>query len=105
MTGQDASPVLIRCPRCQKPTDSIKRFGAPDLVVFLFVFAWWRRATYTACPSCMRKTLGEKMAINIIPANLIWPILAIFWGTQIGRTYARGHSQSVLDELGIRGTQ
>lgn len=47
----------------------------------------------------MRKTIGERMAINIIPANLMWPVLAIFWLILLGRTFTKGHSKSVLQQI------
>ncbi len=101
MASQDAQAVLIRCPKCGKPSDSIKRYAMPDLVVFLLVFAWTRRVTYTACASCMRGIIGERMLINIPTANLIWPFLAIFWLVRLGTTSSKGHSESILKELGL----
>jgi hypothetical protein len=99
MTLQDTKPILITCPGCKQPSESIKRYTMPQIVVFLWLFAWWRRVTYTLCPSCMRKTIGERMAINIIPANLMWPVLAIFWLILLGRTFTKGHSKSVLQQI------
>jgi hypothetical protein len=93
---------LIRCPGCGRPSDSIKRYRMPDLVVFLFIFAWARRATYTACAGCMRKIIGERMGINLITANLCWPFLAIAWIAKLVSSYSKGHSESVLEELNLR---
>ncbi|MGO9134751.1 MAG: hypothetical protein ACLP8A_12000 [Methylovirgula sp.] len=96
MTEIKPQRIVLQCPGCLRPSDSIKRFTMPDLFVFLWIFAWWRRATYSLCPSCMRKKIAEKMAINIIPANLIWPFLAVFWLVLLARTFPKGHSKSLL---------
>jgi hypothetical protein len=91
--------VFIQCPKCGKPSENIKRYKMPDIVVFFLIFAWGRRATYTACGGCMRQIIGEKMLINLVTANLAWPLLAFFWIGKFVSSYSKGHSQSVLEEV------
>lgn len=99
MTVAATKSILITCPGCGQPSDSIKRFTMPDIIVFLWFFAWWRRVTYNLCPSCMRRKIGERMAINIVPANLLWPFLAVFWLVLLGRTFVKGHSKGLLQKI------
>ena len=96
------SPAFqIRCPCCQQPSDSIKQYKMHKLVVFILIAAHVQSATYTACSSCMRKIIGERMLVNVIPANLAWPVIALAWGVQFARTFSKGHSRSVLSAVGL----
>jgi hypothetical protein len=94
-----AQTVFIQCPKCGKPSDNIKRYKMADIVVFLLIFAWARRATFTACGGCMRQIIGERMLINLVTANICWPLLAFFWIGKIVSSYSKGHSQGVLEEV------
>lgn len=86
----------IPCPKCGKPTASLKQYVLCNLFVFLYVFAFMRRGTYTACPSCMRGIIVMRSLINIVPANLLWFVIVAPWHTvQFIRTFADGHSESV----------
>ena len=87
---------LIACPKCGKPSPSLKQLVLCNLLVFVFVMAFTRRGTYTSCPSCMRGTILERTLINIIPANVLWLIIVLPWHTvQFLRTYSEGHSSAV----------
>jgi hypothetical protein len=70
--------------------------------VFLFVFFWMRRATYTACPGCMRKFALERFALNLIPANVAMFLLGPVYMVQFLPTFSSGHSKSVLDMIEAR---
>lgn len=86
----------IACPKCGKPTASLKQYVLCNLLVFLYVFAFMRRGTYTACASCMRGIILMRTLINLVPANLLWFIVVAPWHTvQFIRTFADGHSDSV----------
>lgn len=90
------SDPVIPCPSCGRPTASMKRYVMIDLLVFLGIFAFTRRATCTGCPACMRKTLLTKTLINIVPANVLWVLVVLpFHSVQLARTFAQGHSASV----------
>jgi hypothetical protein len=97
--GQQA-PLIIACPICQKPTDSMKRLRVMYLFIFLVLFVQGRGVDYTACPDCTRRFIVKRTLINIVTANLLWPIVLIFNGAQMMKTYSSGHSQSILKEFG-----
>lgn len=86
----------IACPKCGKATASLKQYVLCNLLVFLYVFIYTRRATYTACPSCMRGIIAVRSLINLVPANLLFFIVVGPWHTvQFFRTFADGHSDAV----------
>lgn len=88
--------VVIPCPVCGEPSDSIKRYFIFDLIVFILIYAWWRQGYYIACPRCIRKHILERMAVNLIPANFMWPILIFSVGiVEILLSYQKGHSTAV----------
>jgi hypothetical protein len=101
LTLHDSQPFFIRCPECGQTSDSIKSYRMPDLLVFAWFFYWVRSVTYYLCPSCMRKTIGGKMLINIVTANLVWPFLAIFWLVLLVLTFFKGHSKGTLKQIGF----
>jgi hypothetical protein len=93
---QHAHGGMLPCPKCHKPTASLKQYVLCNFLVFLYVFAFWRRATYTACPSCMRGIIFVRSLINVVPANLLFFIIVAPWHTvQFFRTFADGHSDGV----------
>lgn len=93
--------IPVRCPSCSEVTVSLKRYEIIKLLVFLGVFAYHQRATYTQCPSCMRSLLVKNALINLIPANVLWFIVVLPMNTiQLLRSYTKGHSSSVQAELG-----
>lgn len=86
----------VACPACGQPTTSLKRYVLCNLLVFVWIMAFTRRATYTSCPPCMRKAIAMRTLINIIPANLLWIIIVVPWhAVQFFRTFADGHSSDV----------
>jgi hypothetical protein len=95
----DTQSIRIECPVCHRSSDRIKQYVQYKLVVFLLFARYTQTATYTACPSCMRKMIGKSMLINLIPANLAWPVLAIVWVGQLAGTFTRGHSRQILDSI------
>jgi hypothetical protein len=105
-TASGSEPVLVKCPVCSVPTNSLKRYGIMHEVVFIGIAARSRRASYTACPKCMRrKVLRDTFSPwNILLANLMW-VLAVFpycIGIMIASTIP-GHSASI--ERAIAGNE
>lgn len=99
--AQHSHALAIRCPDCGQPTTSLKQYVLCNLLVFIWVGAFTRRGTYTACPGCMRKIILTRTAINLIPANLLWFIVVLPWhSVQFARTFADGHSDSVRNAIG-----
>jgi hypothetical protein len=89
----------ITCPDCGEATEHIKRTDVVS-IVFLLAGAIWKTTTVTTCPACMRKRLLKNAAVNVVTANLIWPLL-ILPATiyQVARTYKSGHDERVLSEI------
>lgn len=85
------------CPRCLEPTDSLKQYRCPSWVVFLLVHAVWQTEYVRACPRCMRSHLARRALWNILPANLLWPLLVLPWTAGLfAATYRKGHSPAVI---------
>lgn len=104
--GADQSLSLpgdfIECPECGRHSDSIKcyRMGA---ILFLLV-AWisWTES-HLGCPSCIRRRIAKVCCVNVVTANLLWPIFVLPWCTILFiRSFARGHSQDVKDALNLQ---
>ncbi len=91
--------LMIKCPSCSKPTDSLKRYHLADMLVFIGIAAWSRRVTYTACPVCMQTILLKNMfSWNILTGNMLW--ILIFMPIDLILLIAsttKGHSKSVVD--------
>ena len=48
----------------------------------------------------MRKHLLKRALINLLPANVLWPLIVLpFHGVQLLRSLAPGHSRSVRKAL------
>jgi hypothetical protein len=87
----------LPCPACGQPTDSLKQYRYISWVVFYLAGATWQTAHYRACPGCMRGLVGRRLAWNLLPANLLWPMLVLPWGLGlIVASYRKGHSPDVL---------
>src|SRR5262249_31363111 len=83
------------CPVCSGVTDSLKRFEVVHLC-FFFGFLFVRPAVHTACPRCMRRYLWRRCLVNVIPANLCWPVWILPRTlVQVALTYSRGPSRSL----------
>jgi hypothetical protein len=99
----ERSPTAVReddtppCPRCGQPTDSLKQFRCLSWCLCYLVGAAWQVEYVRACPGCMRRHLARRTLVNIIPANVLWPILVLPWvAVQFASTYQKGHSPAVL---------
>src|SRR6476646_677615 len=90
----------LECPACGRPTDSLKQFRYVSWVLFYLVGALWQTAYYRACPPCMRRLIGRRMAWTLIPANLLWLLLILPWGLGlVVASYRKGHSPAVLKQV------
>lgn len=97
-SGED---LLLPCPHCRQPSPRIKSLRT-GVLAFLGVFAYWRTWTETGCAECVRGTLLKWTAINLVTANVMWPIAVLPWMTiQLLRTGLAGHSPDVLTALGL----
>ena len=100
MARETEDSVFLKCPQCHQDTDSIKQFTIARFVLFLLLYFSWRSIHYTACPSCTRKYILGRMALNLVPANLTWPIFVVVsWGPQFARTFSRGHTRWIRKQI------
>ncbi len=83
----------LPCPKCGQMTESLKAYRLPTFLLFLWFGASFKHGTVVACPSCMRRELGKLALINILPANLLFPLLVGPWYTIAAiRSTTKGHS-------------
>jgi hypothetical protein len=92
--------VSLECPHCRESTDSLKQFTIARWVLFALLYFSWTPIHYTACPSCTRKYILSRVALNLIPGNIAWPIfLVVSWGPQFARTFSSGHTRWIRKEI------
>lgn len=89
----------IVCPKCQKPSDSVKAYTMMSFLLFIFIGAWWRTKKVVACSGCMRNELLISTAINTVSANVLSPIVWIWHGVLFAMTFGEGHSPEVIGYL------
>jgi hypothetical protein len=95
-----ATGGALACPHCGKMTTSLKHYTMVKYLVFLYFFAFWGTQKHTACPICMRKELGLKTLVNLVPANLLWPFLVLPWNAVLFcMTFSDGHSAAIHNAL------
>lgn len=89
--------LLVICPQCGKPTDSLKQATLFHKLLFLMIFTQWQTAKYTCCPECMRKNIAKRTAITLITGNFLWPFLVLpLHGYHLYKSYQPGHSKGIL---------
>jgi hypothetical protein len=86
----------VPCPHCGKPTDSLKRYRVFRVLLFLFVGYYLETVMHMACPRCMRRSLALRTLVNLPTANLLWPVVVVFHGILLLRSYTNGHSRSII---------
>ena len=90
-----SASALYLCPACHAVTRSLKNFRLYRVFLFLIVAGGSQAADYTACPSCMRKIIAKLTILNLVPANLPWPVVLAVQGAQFVRTSWQGPSKYV----------
>ncbi len=100
-SAQFSSPQLIPCPVCKTPTNSLKRYTLVQLLVFVGIAYWMRRATHTACPDCMRSVLVKNIfSINILSANILWLLILLPYDLVLMAICGKeGHSNNITKLL------
>ena len=100
-TVDAGSPALYVCPSCRTLTDALKRYRLYRFLLFAVVAWGVQTAEYTACPSCMRSTIVKLTLVNIVPANIAWPIVFILHAIDFARTYTSNTSKGVDARLRV----
>lgn len=92
--------VLLPCPKCGRPTDSLKRYSYFRYLVFLLAAAFYGMKKVTSCGSCIRGDLAVNLAINLVPANLLWLIIVLpLNSVYMLASFSQGHSKEITNEL------
>lgn len=101
VTPPDPSKIIVPCPECGKPTDSLKVYRLPAVWVSLLVYLRYSFKGHVACPSCMRKKiLFHGFTYNIITGNVYWALMIVPWSlVNLLRTLIKGHSKEVVRAL------
>jgi len=94
-----AAEGMITCPKCHRPSDSVKCYRMMGVLVFLLIGAWWQTKRVVACDSCMRSELVISSAINLVTANLLSPLIWLWHGVLFAMTFGKGHSPEVIGFL------
>jgi hypothetical protein len=99
-TASPKAPLLLPCPHCGKETDSLKDYHVLHSFLFLLLVYQVSHRRYVACPFCMREYLMQRMGINLLTANFVFPFSAGPWlSILLARSFTKGHSEPVLDRL------
>lgn len=95
-----AEDATLPCPSCGRPTDSLKQYRYISWGLCYLVGFTYELAYYQACPACMRKLILRRAALNVVPANVLWPLLVLPWGLGLFvASFQKGHSPSVIRGL------
>lgn len=97
-----AAPPALCCQVCGVSTENLKA-GVSFVILFAYMFAWVWRKQSMACPKCTRKNVYKLALINLLSANLIWPIVVVpICLIQWVSSFRTGHSRAVIDALEAR---
>jgi hypothetical protein len=99
MNHDELSRFALRCGVCEERSNQIKRLVMFNYLLCLLIYARCQFVTYTACGPCIRKILIRRTLVTAIPANLLFPIVALAHVMLFGVSFVPGHSRSVLKEL------
>ena len=99
-TFEAGSELALPCAMCHATTRSLKLFRIVDTFLFLGIAMVARARDVIACPRCMRRVLAKRLLVNLLTANVAWPLAVLPWnGLLLLRTLRTGHSRPLLDEL------
>ncbi len=91
--------ATILCPVCSEESDSVKCYHY-IFMLFAIVGYGYKTIPQVGCPSCTRGMIGKNLLVNILTANLVWPIICLPWGIVLFlMSFTKGHSRSVLKTL------
>jgi hypothetical protein len=92
-----AAPAELRvvCPRCRRPTDSLKVCHPPN-VLFIGIYTAWNSERVVGCPACLRKVLFRKMLLAVPASKLVFPIVASFYLLDWTATLRKGHTDPAV---------
>ena len=99
MEAQESRPVA--CPCCGRLTDSLKLYRVATFLFLLFAFVA-RSQQLVGCPRCVRGKIGRFALVNVVTANLLWPVIILPWSLiLLACSFLRGHSPEVRRALAV----
>jgi hypothetical protein len=87
-TSPDEDPArahLRYCNDCLRPSDHVRSYSL-FTIIFLVIFIVWRFDTILKCPSCARRHILVRLPLTILLANLLCPIVVVWWAVVFVRT-------------------
>ena len=85
--GDHGVTHLYVCQGCEVPSRWTRRYSLLT-VIFLFVFAIWRVDTVMKCPHCMRQHILVRLPLAILLANVLSPLVILWWLVMYVRTFS-----------------
>jgi hypothetical protein len=86
---EDMGRVHLRfCGECDQESDRIRSYTLLYPYFAVVVFGW-RRAMYLRCPKCMRRHILMHLPVAIVVANILCPIVLVWWGVVFLQTFFR----------------
>ena len=90
--------TIESCPHCNAESDSLKQYRYLNWLVFFLVGYVKQYIVIRGCPSCLRRIVWQRCLVNLLPANLLWPILVLPWALVLTvRSYQQGASGKVVE--------
>jgi hypothetical protein len=94
-----AAPDVIYCPRCGRPTDCLRSVDIP-VVIFVIFYIAWASERIVGCAPCLRAHVAQRTLLSIFLANVVFPVLLLFFAFEWTTTFRPGHGVED-EELGL----
>ena len=78
----------IACQECEEIRPRVKSYEVLHFACILF-FTACRIDTHVKCPKCMRGFLLRRILPALLFANILSPIILVWWGVLLLRTFSR----------------
>ena len=78
----------IACQECEEVRPGTKCYPVLHMVC-LFYGVYTRIDHHVKCPSCMRWFLVRRIPLSLLLANVVSPIVLVWWIVQFVRTFSR----------------
>jgi hypothetical protein len=76
----------IACQGCEDVRPGTKCYAILHMVCLYYVYA--RIDHHVKCPSCMRWFLVKRIPLSLLLANVLSPIILVWWTVQFVRTFS-----------------
>jgi hypothetical protein len=78
----------VACASCERRLPATRSYTVL-YIICIGCFVFWRVDTLFCCPQCARKYLLSRSVIALLLANVLAPIVLVWWAVQFLRTYTR----------------